>query len=201
MGLDGPGGGVAIGLDGPGGGVAIGLDGPGGGVAIGFAGPIVGVPVAATVGVVVTVGVAVRRIPTTVALSQSFARLAAASMPAVHALLVHSPSLAMVADTDSCIEAPGASPLSNVHWTYPVLPSTDPWLEALTKLTPFGSADSSASFVNGTIPGFVTVYVKLTGSPTSAWLGATELSIDISAQGLTSSGGVCCAESADITKL
>jgi hypothetical protein len=84
-----------------------------------------------------------------------------------------------------------------------VLPSTAPWLEAPAKSIPLGSADEISTSVNGTVPEFVRVKVKLTGSPTSPWLGAAEPSTEISGtpqSGLISSG-VCCAVNADITKL
>jgi hypothetical protein len=58
--------------------------------------------------------------------------------------------------------------------------------------------------VNGTLPGFVTVYVKVTGSPTGPALGWTELASEISggAHGSISAGVVCCAPTnADMTKL
>jgi hypothetical protein len=86
--------------------------------------------------------------------------------------------------------------------TYPVSPSTVPWLEALTKLTPLGSAEATRRSVSGAVPGFFTVYVKLTGSPTSAALGATELVMEISgAHGLTSPGACCAPVKAAMTKL
>jgi hypothetical protein len=83
-----------------------------------------------------------------------------------------------------------------------VSPSTAPWLEAPTTLIPAGIEDSTSRSVNGTLPGFVTVYVKVTGSPTTAAPGLTELAMEISgaAQGLPSAGGVSCAVNADITK-
>jgi hypothetical protein len=86
-----------------------------------------------------------------------------------------------------------------------VSPSTAPPLDALTKLSPLvvGMSDAIRTSVNGSVPVFVTVYVKVTGSPTSAALGETEVSIEIAggAHGLISSGEVCCAVNADITKL
>jgi hypothetical protein len=87
--------------------------------------------------------------------------------------------------------------------TYPVLPSTAPWLEALAKSSPLGKADEISTSANGTVPEFVRVKVKLTGSPTSPWLGATEPSTEISgiAQSGLISSGACCAVNADMTKL
>jgi hypothetical protein len=149
-----------MGCAGAGGGVAMGWETPGVAVMVAAA---MGVPVAATVGVgvTVTVGVTVAVTvcskPTTVALVQSPTTLLAASRPALHALLVNSPAWAIVVDTESCVEAPGASPLSSSHITYPVAPSTAPWFEALTKFSPSCSADPTWISVNGSVPVFVTV--------------------------------------------
>jgi hypothetical protein len=147
------------------------------------------VAVAVTVTVVVAVAVGVGTPTNKLVLEQSLTELPIASCPAVHALLSNWPGAAIVADNESWVVAPGASPLSRVQTTYPVSWSTDPLLVALTKSTPPGNADPTRTSVRATLPGFFTVYVKLTGSPTDDVLGLTELAIDSSgcAHGLPSS--------------
>jgi hypothetical protein len=115
------------------------------------------VSVGAAVLVAVAVGVVVNAVPRTVALAQSFATLPAASLPPAHMSLVDWPGSTTVVDTDNCVDAPAAKPLPSDHSTYPVAGLTAPWLVALTKARPLGSADATCRLVRSVVPVLVIV--------------------------------------------
>jgi hypothetical protein len=114
---------------------------------------LVGVAVAVSVavgdwvGVAVGVGVIVATVapPTMVMLAQSLAKLSLASTPTEHALLVNSPALAMVTETDTWVDAPTGRTPSNAHSTYPVPALTAPDVLALKTFRPSGSAEETCT--------------------------------------------------------